>query len=338
MLPIPPHFNPLKVSQVWRVPYGTIAPAAEDWASVHAIRPAAEDRVRVCLMIVDAQNTFCIPFFELFVGGPSGFGAIEDNVRLCEFIYRHLGRITQVVATLDTHHTIQIFHPVFLVDERGAHPPPMTAISLQDVEAGRWKVNPKVVATVGRDLDWLERHLAHYCRRLADTGKYTLMIWPYHAMLGGVGHALVSAVDEALFFHSIARRTETMFETKGDNLLTEHYSVLGPEVLDSADGSAIGQKNTALVERLLGFDAVIIAGQAKSHCVAWTVEDLLAGIAPSLAKKVYLLEDCTSPVVVPGVVDFTAQAHEAFKRFAAAGMHIVRSTDPIDSWPEFPHD
>ena len=33
-------------------------------------------------------------------------------------------------------------------------------------------------------------------------------------------------------------------------------------------------------------------------------------------KKVYLLEDCTSPVVVPGVVDYTEQADAAFRHFA----------------------
>jgi len=54
---------------------------------------------------------------------------------------------------------------------------------------------------------------------------------------------------------------------------------------------------------------------------------------PTLAKKVYLLEDCTSPVVVPNIVDFTDQADAAFKRFSDAGMHIVRSSDPIESWP-----
>jgi len=51
---------------------------------------------------------------------------------------------------------------------------------------------------------------------------------------------------------------------------------------------------------------------------------------------VYLLEDCTSPVVVPGVVDYTEQADEAFQRFAASGMHLVKSTQPLDSWAEFP--
>jgi nicotinamidase-related amidase len=69
--------------------------------------------------------------------------------------------------------------------------------------------------------------------------------------------------------------------------------------------------------------------------VAWTIDDLLEGIRavdPELVKKVYLLEDCTSPVVVPGVVDYTDQADAAFLRFQAAGMHVVRSTDPMDTW------
>ncbi len=156
-------------------------------------------------------------------------------------------------------------------------------------------------------------------------------------MLGGIGHALVSAVEEALFFHNFARHSQTNFEIKGGNPLTENYSVLRPEVLEGASGRPIAQKNTRFLQKLLNFDAVIIAGQAKSHCVAWTIDDLLTEIMaqdPNLAKKVYLLEDCTSPVVVPGVIDFTAQADAAFQRFANAGMHIVKSTQPIDTWAD----
>jgi nicotinamidase-related amidase len=77
---------------------------------------------------------------------------------------------------------------------------------------------------------------------------------------------------------------------------------------------------------------VIVAGQAKSHCVAWTIDDLLEE-EQRLAEKVYLLEDCSSPVVVPGVVDYTDEADAAFERFAAAGMNVVRSTDPMADWP-----
>ena len=69
--------------------------------------------------------------------------------------------------------------------------------------------------------------------------------------------------------------------------------------------------------------------------MAWTIDDLLADVAAGgrLAERTYLLEDCSSPVVVPGVVDYTDEADAAFRRFAAAGMHVVRSTDPIDTWP-----
>jgi nicotinamidase-related amidase len=77
-----------------------------------------------------------------------------------------------------------------------------------------------------------------------------------------------------------------------------------------------------------------VAGQAKSHCVAWTIDDLLAG-ERRLAERTYLLEDCTSPVVVPGVVDYTEEADAAFERYADAGMTVVRSTEPVERWPGF---
>jgi hypothetical protein len=53
----------------------------------------------------------------------------------------------------------------------------------------------------------------------------------------------------------------------------------------------------------------------------------------NLVEKVYLLEDCTSPVVIPGISDYAEQADAAFQRFADAGMHVVRSIDSIEDWP-----
>ena len=112
-LPIPEYFDPKQVSAVWRVPYQERAAQAKDWAKQHGIQPAASDTNRICLMIIDAQNTFCLPEFELFVGGRSGTGAVDDNLRLCEFIYRNLNLITAIAPTMDTHTSIPIFHPIF---------------------------------------------------------------------------------------------------------------------------------------------------------------------------------------------------------------------------------
>ena len=335
-LPIPPHFDPDKVGEVWRIPYQERAEEAERWAREHNIQPAAHDSFRICLVAVDVQNTFCIPGFELFVGGRSGTGAVDDNRRLCEFIYRNLDVMTQIAPTMDTHQAMQIFHAVFWVNDKGEHPAPFTLISQEDVEEGRWKFNPVLCHSLGINEDYARHYLMHYTRMLKEGGKYDLTIWPYHVMLGSIGHALVPAVEEAIFFRSIARYSQPSFQVKGDNPLTEHYSVLGPEVLEGPGGEPIAQKNVQFIERLLQFDAVIIAGQAKSHCVAWTIDDLLEDIYlrdEKLVEKVYLLEDCTSPVVVPGVMDYTDEANGAFQRFADAGMHVVRSTDPLESWP-----
>jgi nicotinamidase-related amidase len=288
------------------------------------------------LVAVDVQNTFCIPGFELYVGGRTGAGAVDDNLRLCQFLYRNLDFVTAIAPTMDTHEAIQIFHPLFLVDEKGEHPYPFTSVSEDDVRRGRWRFDPDAGPSLGIDAAAGQRHLEHYARELSRRGKYELTVWPYHAMLGGIGHALVPAVEEAIFFHTVARSARADFAPKGNNPLTEHYSVLGPEVTTGADGRAIAQKNEQFLRKLLEFDAILIAGQAKSHCVAWTIDDLLTDVRrrdESLVRKVYLLEDCSSPVVVPGVVDYTDQADAAFRRFAEAGMHVVRSTDPVATWP-----
>ena len=56
-------------------------------------------------------------------------------------------------------------------------------------------------------------------------------------------------------------------------------------------------------------------------------------------RKVYVLEDCMSAVAVPDgkggfAADFTPQAEAALEQFRKAGMHVVKSTDPIESWPD----
>ena len=333
--PIPVFFDDQNVDQVYRVPYQDRASEAKAWAATHDITPASSDLTRICLLLIDVQNTFCLPEFELFVGGRSGIGAVEDNQRLCRFIYENLGAITTIAPTMDTHTAAQIFHPLFWVDTDGNPPAPMTMISHEEVVAGKWRVNEAIAAQIPT-ID-PQQFALHYTQRLTQDSKYPLTIWPYHSMLGGIGHALVSAIEEACFFpHSIARNSPTNYEIKGNNPLTENYSVLRPEVLEDAQGKVIAQRNKRFTDQLLTFDAIIVTGQAKSHCVAWSIDDLLSEIKTrdtSLTQKVYLLEDCTSPVVVPGAVDFTDTADEAFQRFADAGMHRVTTQTPMAAWP-----
>jgi nicotinamidase-related amidase len=336
-MPLPPHFDVDKTDQVYQVPYNRLSETAAEWSKRHQIPPASTDSFRTGLILIDVQNTFCLPDFELFVAGRSGDGAVADNKRLCVFMYQNLHRISQLTMTLDTHQATQIFHANFLIGQDGQQPAPYTLITSEDIRNGTWRFNPNVAPSLGIDPETGQKNLIHYAETLERAGKFDLTIWPYHAMLGGIGHALVSTIEEAIFFHTLTRASQPEFIIKGQHPFTEHYSAVGPEVLTGPAGETLGTRNTAFLNQVIEFDAVIIAGQAKSHCVAWTVADLLEDIQatdPELATKVYLLADCTSPVVVPGA-DFTDLASDAFQRFAEAGMHLVNTTTPLSEWPGY---
>ncbi len=110
------------------------------------------------------------------------------------------------------------------------------------------------------------------------------------------------------------------------------------------DGGTLdnAQTDIDMLELLRDAYAVILAGWAGSHCLAqsgYQLLDYFLANDPDLVKKVYLLRDCTSPVVaydgagniIPGQ-DFSSAQEKAFDDFTAAGVHMVMSTDPMESW------
>jgi nicotinamidase-related amidase len=304
-----------------------VAEEAEAARAEQGITDARDDRSRVAAFGIDCQVAFCTPGASLFVPG-----AVEDTVRAIEWLYRHLGRVTTLVLSLDTHSVHQVFHPAAWVDAEGRHPSPFTVISTDDVRQGRWRpvLRPEGFADV-------EALALEYCDQLEKSGRYVLTVWPYHALLGGASHALVPSLMEAALFHAAARRTETVFEIKGRSPVTENYSVLSPEVR-RLGGRTVGEFNGRLFDRLLGHDRVYVFGQAKSHCVRATLLDLMEECRrrdPGLLRRLYVLEDAMSPVPppplrpLPPALDFPRVAAEALRTFAAAGMNVVRTTDPL---------
>jgi nicotinamidase-related amidase len=299
-----------------------VAEEARRYAAEHRIRPAREDQVRIAAFGIDVQVAFCTPGASLFVPG-----AVEDTQRALRFLYSHLDRITELVFSLDTHRAFQIFHPAWWQDAEGRPPAPLSVITAADVRAGRWRATR-----------FPEESLA-YCERLEASGRYVLTIWPYHALLGGLSHALVPAVYEASLFHALVRDTPTHFELKGEHPLTENYSVLSPEVTE-VKGQKVGEFNTRLFDHLMSFDRVYVFGQAKSHCVLSTLQDLRRHIERtdrSRMGRIFILEDAMSPVPAPPLdplppaLDFPRVADAALREFRAAGMRVVRTTDALDA-------
>lgn len=319
-LPIPTVYDPALVPTIYVERAGLVADLAEEYRQKHAIKPSSQDKQRVCAFGIDAQVGFATPGASLFVPG-----AVEDTDRAIRFLYTNLDKITALHFSMDTHRVFQIFHPAYWIDDAGKHPAPFTSISHEDVVTGKWK-------PIAHPKEALE-----YTQKLEASGKYVLTIWPYHTLLGGLSHALVPALMEAAIFHAVARRQQTHFETKGTHAMTENYSVLSPEVQELG-GKAVGGFNTAFFRMLMEFDRIYVFGQAKSHCVLSTLNDLrdhIQSTDPSLMDKVWILEDAMSPVPpppldpLPPALDFPKIADRAMAELRRAGMHIVKTTDPV---------
>lgn len=335
VLPLPSFYDPSRAEELRMVDYMSVFEAARKWRAQYGIPNSATDKARIALFGIDNQITFLHPNGQLPVEN-----AIADSRRFAELIYRYLPWLTSIYMTLDTHTMWQIFHPVMLIDKDGNHPQVGAPIPNEEIQSEKWRVNPEAAYAIFRDpnkLGELQLYLKHYSQSLADgNSKYPLIPWPFHSPLGGVAHALLPLIEEACWFHNFCRGDQTQFAVKGGQPLTEAYSPLGEEVTVDHRGRAIGSRNTKLIETAFNFDAVIIGGQAKSHCVRSFIQDLLNWVLvkdPELAKKVYLVEDLTSPVIIPGVVDFTSEATEAFENFRAAGMNLVSTTTPMEQWP-----
>jgi nicotinamidase-related amidase len=341
---LPPLFDPARAADFEYDPDpSAVATAAGEWAARRRLRPAAADAERTLLLLVDLQKDFCFPQGSLFVAGRSGRGALDDSRRLATFLYANLERITATVSTLDSHLPHHVFSPSFWIGAGGEPLEAHRVVAAADLRAGRIFPRRELAWMAAGDYDWLRRQVLDYCEQLERRGRYQLYLWPPHCLIGSPGHTLVGVVQEARLFHAYARHAEAAIEIKGTSLLTEHYSVLAPEILSAHDGSPLAPPAGDLAARLMSADRLVIAGQASSHCVKNTLEDLLRwceqrGGAP--ARRIYVLEDCMSAVAVPDpgrggqfLADFAAAAAETLDRCREAGVNVVRSTTPMEEWP-----
>jgi nicotinamidase-related amidase len=320
VLPLPDFFDPAQVANLYLERAALVAETAAAYQRQHKVPPAAQDTYKIAAFGIDCQVGFCTPGASLFVPG-----AVEDMQRTLLWLYSNLDKLTGLLFSLDTHRVFQIFHPAWWTDRQGQHPAPLTTITAEEVRNGIWTPRSH------------REECLEYCQKLEAGGKYVLTIWPYHVLLGGISHTLVPALMEAAIFHSLIRQQQTHFEIKGTHTLTENYSVLSPEVRELR-GKVIGAFNESFFTTLLEYDRVYVFGQAKSHCVRATLYDIrdhLQTIDPGLADKIWILEDAMSPVPPPPLqplppeLDFPRLAVQTMEDCRRAGMHVVKTTDPI---------
>jgi nicotinamidase/pyrazinamidase len=306
---LPELFN---VQDVFRGAYAARLEAFAEAGRLAPLSAADEDREKVALILVDYQHDFIDPTGTLYVPGSQ-----DDIARLLTWFYHNAHKITSVYASLDTHLPYQIFFGSWWKNpETGAHPQPYTTIGIEDIESKRW------VAVLHPE--WS----LHYVRQLQKQAKKDLMIWPFHTMQGTLGHMLAAPISEAIVWHSAARSTQPIYITKGLTPRTEYYGIFGAEVPDPEDtGSNL---NAPMLNTIMAYDRVYIAGEAKSHCVLETERQLVTYLAkrPELLHKLYLLTDCTSSVQHPNI-DFDAIAEQELAEMGSKGAHLTLSTAEI---------
>lgn len=279
---------------------------------------------KIHLLIIDPQNDFCdIPDAELPVTvNAQGArviasrpalpvpGADADMKRLAAFIRRIGHKLYDIHVTLDSHNPVDIAHPSWWCNAAGDAPSPFTVITAGDVRNGLWKARSPVA----------QAHSLKYVESLEANGRYLLIIWPEHCLIGSWGHNVHSAVSDELSAWARRKLENIDFVTKGSNPTTEHYSAVQAEVPDPNDPTTT--LNSRLIKTLAEADIVVIAGEALSHCVASTVRDIADNFGEENIKKLVLLTDCASSV---GTFEKLGDAF--ITEMVARGMKVATSLD-----------
>lgn len=257
------------------------------------------------LIIIDPQNDFCSPQGNLFVTG-----ADEDSVRLAAMIDRVGHKLDDIHVTLDTHHKLQVFHPLFWRDGTGSKcPDPFTLISSADIKNGTWiPVIPS----------WAKQ-MVDYTEALESNGRYALCIWPEHCLIGTWGHNVVDPVQLALAKWEMENIAMVDYVTKGSNLWTEHYSAVQADV---PNDDPTTQLNIDLIETLAEADVIGISGQALSHCVANTIRDIADQFGDDQIQKFQLIQDTTS-----NVTGFEKLGEDFVNEMVSRGMKLTTSVE-----------
>ena len=207
-LPLPPHWDPDRVGEVWRVDYAARFEDAERWREQHG---SAAGRARTGSASRSSSSTSrtrsARPASSSSSPAARARGALDDSRRLCEFVYRNLGSITQIVP--DARHAPGAPDLPSASPRRRARAGIPSRSRLVTRGGRRRRAAGGSTRRPRRGSGSTPTTRRSTCattpRTLEEGGKYSLTVWPFHAMRGGIGYALVSAVEEALFFHAIAR-------------------------------------------------------------------------------------------------------------------------------------
>lgn len=242
----------------------------------HTLSELKDDEPKVLLLAIDVQNDFMQDIGSLPVEGSK-----EDVARLTKWMFDNLNKITQVICSLDCHSIDQIFHANWWKDQQGNPPNPFTIITKQDVLDKKWlPLQHRLEVSIT------------YLEALELNNQKQLCIWPYHCIEGSFGAKLESEFTKMLYFHAAATNSTPKLIYKGQNPTTEMYGII------KAEYDQDNFVNQPILDAIAGYDKIYIAGQASSHCVLASVQQIAEHFIddPAITSNITLLSDCMSPI------------------------------------------
>merc|ERR1712032_1167166 len=165
--------------------------------------------------------------------------------------------------------------------------------------------------------DW---SLEYALKLEASPSGLPFLIWPDHCLVGTEGQSIHPPLMQALNEWAIARTRSVNFYFKGQNNRAEMYSALKSEVQVPDDPTT--DLDVDLVNTLAKHKKVLCCGEAKSHCVNWSVRHLLEAWPRGRQSDIVLLKDCCSPVK-----DFEESANKFEADMKKAGITILKAAE-----------
>ncbi len=277
--------------------------------------------MRVDLIVIDGQNDFLDPNGALYVKG-----ADQEALKLKQMVQRLGRKITKFHVTLDSHHPVDIAHPIMWKDQNGRHPDPFTIITADDVRNGKWTCTLLGYFNAEKKITFQDKTLA-YVELLEKNQRYPLCIWPPHCLIGTWGCNVYPPLFEA-YQEWINQTTSWInYVTKGDYPFTEHYSAIQADVPEPNMPKT--RLNTDLLNDINNADKVVWTGWAGSHCLANTGRDAIkyfSQTSDEFVKKSVLLTDVCAPVGdLPGSTMFADMRQQFIDDMQKAGMELSTS-------------
>jgi nicotinamidase-related amidase len=255
------------------------------------------------LLIIDPQNDF----LDIEGAALPVPGAHADMTRLAAWLQQHRVAVQAVTVTLDSHPSVGIERTSFWLQADGRDAAPFGVVTAAAVRAGQWR--PRNATRTAEVLAYLDA--------LEAPGQRQLVVWPVHCVLGTWGHNIQTELARSIADWEMHSGQLCDKVLKGLNPMTEQYSAFRAEV-PRADDPRTALNRPLLARLAAGTAPLLVAGEALSHCVAASVQDMLTQLPPARLRQTVLLTDCMSPVA-----GFEAAGQAFLAQARAAGVRTA---------------